>query len=50
MSKKKQTFSFSFSLFQLQEMGFERNRAIEAFLACERNKDHAINYLLNSFD
>ncbi|CAF4811281.1 unnamed protein product, partial [Rotaria socialis] len=35
---------------QMQEMGFDRNRAIEAFLLCERNVDYAINYLFNTQD
>ncbi|CAF2140037.1 unnamed protein product [Rotaria magnacalcarata] len=33
---------------QMQEMGLDRNRAIEAFVACDRNPELAIEYLLNA--
>jgi hypothetical protein len=31
-------------------MGFDKNRAIEAFLACDRNEELAVHYLLSAFD
>lgn len=31
-------------------MGFERNRVIEAFLACDRNENLAVEYLLTGYD
>lgn len=35
---------------RLQDMGFERNRVIEAFLACDRNENLAVEYLLTGYD
>jgi UV excision repair protein RAD23 len=33
-----------------QSLGFERNTAIEAFLACDRNEEMAANFLFDSMD
>jgi len=35
---------------QLEEMGFERNRVLEAFLLCDRNEEMAANYLFDSMN
>ncbi|CAF0742032.1 unnamed protein product [Rotaria sp. Silwood1] len=35
---------------RIQDMGFDRNRVLEAFLACDRNEEMAVNYLLHAYD
>ncbi|CAF1198772.1 unnamed protein product [Rotaria sordida] len=35
---------------RIQDMGFDRNRVMEAFLACDRNEEMAVNYLLHAYD
>jgi len=32
---------------QLQNLGFDQNRALEAFLLCDRNEELAANYLFD---
>lgn len=37
----------TFSFLQLESLGFDRQTAVEAFLACDRDEQLAANYLFD---